>query len=99
MVAQREQIESIFGTTVQRAEVVQMIRRRKVKDVLFDGGAEALRVLILRWGCPSGYTVTVIPTDFVGGNYDVTFTHPNNAISLATARGWVDSALEHAESD
>ncbi|KQU69123.1 hypothetical protein ASE08_21580 [Rhizobacter sp. Root16D2] len=99
MVAQREQIESAFGATAQRAEVVQMVRERNVRNVRFDGSADALRALILRWGCPAAYTVTVSPTDFVGGNYDVKFTHPDTAISIVTARGWVAAALARAEPD
>ncbi|NKI95236.1 hypothetical protein [Rhizobacter sp. SG703] len=99
MIAQREQIESAFGTTVQRAEVVQMVRKRNVRNVRFDGSAYALRTLILRWGCPAAYTVTVNQTDHVGGNYDVEFTHPNTAISIDTARGWIAAALARAEPD
>lgn len=80
---------------VQQMPVVQMATRL-VRNVRFDGSAQALRLLILQWGAPSGVSVTVTQTDFVGGNYDVRFTRSSGTISLATARDWVQRGLDHA---
>ncbi|MBC8754333.1 hypothetical protein H2O64_06600 [Kordia sp. YSTF-M3] len=80
---------------VQRMEVAQLATRR-VRNVRFNGFSETLRQLLLRWAVPNGTRIQIEQTDHVGGSFNVRFTNTNGpAISIATARGWIQTAINH----
>ncbi len=87
------QMKSTKEGILQRKEVIQMATRL-VRGVIFNGYGSRLRELLLGI-VPSGTNVTVTQTDHVGGSYNVRFTNSRGpAISLATARGWINRLPE-----
>lgn len=70
--------------------------KRRIKGVQFNGDASELQALIGRWNAIKGVRWSVAATDYVGGNFDVTFSRDSAPISQAEAQAWVDAALKHS---
>lgn len=98
-IAQRKSISlqdnRINTSIIQKMEVAQLATRQ-VRNVVFNGHSYVLRGLLLRWAVPNGTNIQIQQTDHVGGSFNVRFTNRNGpAISIATARGWIQTAKNH----
>ncbi|MEM6719518.1 MAG: hypothetical protein AAF611_09400 [Bacteroidota bacterium] len=83
------------SSIIQKMQVIQLATRL-VRNVIFNGYSETLRQLLLQWAVPNGTRVQIQQTDHVGGAFDVRFTNTNGpAISIDTARGWIQTAISH----
>lgn len=70
--------------------------KRTIKGVQFQGEAVALHNLIGCYNALRGTQWHVVAADYVGGNFDVTFTRSGKPISREEAQAWVEAALKHA---
>ena len=70
-----------------------------MKGVQFAGEPADLHAAIGQWSVLKGVQWRVIPTDYVGGSFDVTFIRRVGPISVAEANLWVQRALKGAAGD
>ncbi len=89
----------MHSSIIQKMSVIQLATRQ-VRNVIFNGSSEELRQLLLRWAVPHGTRIQIQQTDHVGGSFNVRFTNRNGpAISIRTARGWIQTAKNHHHDD